>query len=327
MGVPSRPHSTTGVKRSRPHNLNVLQRRYHAEFYETVAKVMALRASYLQERILFVKGSEMVAILKGLGARDEDFPLIQRISDSTGPDPTFEYRTVTAARYCLDSETRCIQRLEKRSPLSARAADEHYKRYDPGPQREFDEASMEVQGNTVVQALMLFKALVVHKVAVFPREKLDYASHQWVCSVFNVRIMTDDRQGVQGEPATGGVQSDGSDHTMTVLLGSSNMRSDSAVTYLHDNLETTGAPLWETNPALIRGRVQHRNFLDTLVFADHHYKRCVTQLNASDPSERAWRDMLVVFTRRPKLDEHGVGHTETQTLHATCPLQIPIWLP
>ncbi|PYI14020.1 hypothetical protein BO99DRAFT_426657 [Aspergillus violaceofuscus CBS 115571] len=321
----TRPLQTSSAGRSTPHNLNVLQRRYHAEFYKTVAKVMALRETYLQERIIFVKSSEMVPILKGLGARDEDFELIQKISDTTGPDPTLEYRTITSARYCLDFETRCIQRLEKR-PCGPKT-EEPYKRYDPGVQREFEEAPLEMQGNTVVQALMLFKALVFHKVPILPREKLDYTSHQWVCTVLNVRIFTDDRQGVQGEPAPGGVHSDGSDHTMTVLLGSSNMRSDSAVTYLHDNLETTGAPLWETNPALIRARVQHRDFLDTLIFADNHYKRCVTQLNACDPSDRALRDMLVIFTRRPKRDDHGLGHAETQALHTTCPLQIPLWLP
>ena len=79
----------------------------------------------------------------------------------------------------------------------------------------------------------------------------------WITTLFNGRTHTDARTGLQGEPALEGVHSDGSDHTMTVFLGSDNMRPDSAVTFMHDNQETTGVTLGETNPALIRARVQH----------------------------------------------------------------------
>ncbi|OJJ88405.1 uncharacterized protein ASPGLDRAFT_1499262 [Aspergillus glaucus CBS 516.65] len=88
---------------------------------------------------------------------------------------------------------------------------------------------------------------------------------------------------------------------MTVFLGSDNMRPDSAVTFMHDNQETTGVMLDETNPALIRARVQHRGFLDTLVFMDHDFKHSVTSVYAVDEERVAVRDMLVVFTRKPKV--------------------------
>ena len=267
----------------------------------------------------------MIPILGGLGAREEDFVSVKQISDLTGPDPTLDYRSVTYGRYCIDPETRSIRRLEAQ-PYTL-TVQEDYKRHDSGIPRMFDETPTDMQGNTVIQALMLFKALVFQGVPVTPRERLDYTSPAWICTMFNARTHTSKNHGIFGEPALEGVHSDGSDHTMTVFLGSQNMRPDSAVTFMHDNEETTGVQIWETNPTLIRARVHHRNFLDTLVFVDHDFKHSVTSVHQLDAAQPASRDMLVVFTRRPKLEGHVSGYADTMELHSTAPLHLPMWLP
>jgi hypothetical protein len=308
-----------------PHILNVLERRYHAQFYESIAAIMALRNSYLQNRFIFVRGDDMIPILTGLGAREDDFEYVKQISDLTGPDPTLDYRSVTYGRYCIDPETRSIRRLESQ-PYTL-TEQEDYKRHDSGIPRMFDEAPTDMQGNTVVQALMLFKALVFQGVPITHRDRLDYSSPAWICTMFNARTHTSKNNGIFGEPALEGVHSDGSDHTMTVFLGSQNMRVDSAVTFMHDNEETTGVQIWETNPTLIRARVHHQHFLDTLVFVDHDFKHSVTSVHQLDASQPACRDMLVVFTRRPKLEGHVSGYADTMELHCTEPLHLPMWLP
>ncbi|KAG9256672.1 2OG-Fe dioxygenase-domain-containing protein [Emericellopsis atlantica] len=286
---------------------------------------MTLRTSYLRNRYIFVKGEDMIPILSGLGARQEDFESVQQISDLTGPDPTLDYRSVTYGRYCIDPETRSIRRLESQ-PYTL-TVQEDYKRHDSGVPRTFDEAPSDMQGNTVVQALLLFKALIFHGVQVPPRDRLDYSSSRWVTIMFNARTHTARNQGIFGEPALEGVHSDGSDHTMTVFLGSHNMRADSAVTFMHDNQETTGVQTWETNPTLIKGRVHHQHLLDTLIFVDHEFKHSVTSVHQQDDSYPATRDMLVVFTRRPKMSGHVSGYADTMDLHPTAPLHVPMWLP
>jgi hypothetical protein len=194
--------------RRAPHILNVLEQRYNARFYEAIASIMALRTSYLEDRFIFVRGKEMVPILQGLGARDEDFEFVQEISDLTGPDPTLDYRSVTYGRYCIDPETRSIRRLESQ-PYTL-TVQEDYKRHDSGVPRMFDEAPLEMQGNTVVQALMIFKSLVFQGVPITPRDRLDYSAPAWICTMFNARTHTAKNSGVFGEPALEGVHSDGS---------------------------------------------------------------------------------------------------------------------
>lgn len=311
--------------RRTPHILNVLEQRYHARFYQSIASIMALRASFLRDRHVFVRGEDMVPILKGLGAREDDFELVKQISDLTGPDPTLDYRTVTYGRYCIDPETRSIRRLAAQ-PYTL-TVQEDYKRHDSGIPRMFDETPLEMQGNTVVQALMLFKALIFQNVPITPRAGLDYSSPSWVCTMFNARTHTATNSGIFGEPALEGVHSDGSDFTMTVFLGSTNMRADSAVTFMHANRETTGVQTCETQPTNIQARVHHRAFLDLLMFADHDFKHSVTSVHQADAGAPATRDMLVVFTRRPKLDAHVSGYADSMELHATEPLHLPMWLP
>lgn len=308
-----------------PHDLNVLDHRYDAKFYRSIATIMALRQAYIRDRFIFVKGEDMVPILKGLGARDADFGLLHSVSDQAGPDPTLDYRTVSFGRYCIDSDTRSIRRLENQ-PYTL-TVEEDYVRHDSGIPRIFAETPAEMQRNTVIQALMVFKALVFQNVPITPRDRLDYSSHAWICMMFNARTFTDHSKGIVGEPALEGVHSDGSDHTMTVFLDSTNMTPGSAVTFLHDNKEATGVPVSQVDPALIKARVQHRDFLDTLVFIDHDHKHSVTSVEPRCASSIARRDMLVVFTRRPKMAGHVSGYGDSMARHPQSPMQIPLWQP
>lgn len=38
-----------------PHTLNVHDQRYNSHFYNTIATIMALRQTYLQDRFIFVR--------------------------------------------------------------------------------------------------------------------------------------------------------------------------------------------------------------------------------------------------------------------------------
>ncbi|KAJ5889083.1 hypothetical protein N7495_009124 [Penicillium taxi] len=117
------------------------------------------------------------------------------------------------------------------------------------------------------------------------------------CTLFNLRTVTN--KDLVGEPALEGVHSDGVDFTMTTFLGSENMTSDSAVTFLHD-MRAKNALRWdEVNPVHTMGSYQHRDFLDTLLFVDHERKHSLSPVHAVDPAWPATRDMLIFFTRKP----------------------------
>ncbi|OGM41541.1 hypothetical protein ABOM_010353 [Aspergillus bombycis] len=191
----------------KPHNLNIHENRHDAKFYDTMATIMSLRQTYMNDRFIFVKGKDMVPILKGLGARDTDFELLKSISDQTSPDPTLDYRAASLGCYCIDFEARDIRRLEQQ-PYTL-TVQEDYKRHDSAIRRIFAEVPTDMQENTVVQALMIFMALVFQDVPITPRDQLDYSSQSWVCMIFNGRIVTDISKGIFGEPALEGVHSDG----------------------------------------------------------------------------------------------------------------------
>src|SRR5204863_9254361 len=132
-------------------------------------------------------------------------------------------------------------------------------RHDSGQLRSFDEIQDDLQLNSALQALFALKFLVVHDVAVARRPCLDYNSDRWICTLFNIRTVTNAE--LLGEPALEGVHSDGVDHTMCTFLGSTNMTADSAVTLIHDMREGNAKRWNETDPQLLLGRERHRDFL------------------------------------------------------------------
>lgn len=111
-------------------------------------------------------------------------------------------------------------------------------RHDSGMTREFEEVGEDLQQNSVLHALFLFQAFMVHGVEHKHRPKLDYDINTWICTLFNLHTVT--QRDILGEPALEGVHSDGVDATMTTLLGRTNMTEDSAVTFLHTPDEVNG---------------------------------------------------------------------------------------
>lgn len=289
----------------------------------SISKIMELRKTYLQDRYIYVESDSMIAILKGLGATDEDLIFIQTVSDNLPPDPTLPFRESKNGRFCFDSEGKNIRRLEFQ-PF-ALSVTEDFKRHDSDQIRHFAEIENDLQLNTVFQALLLFKNMILHQVPISPRPHLDYADSRWICTVFNLRTVTTPE--ILGEPALEGVHTDGVDHTMTTFLGSANMGARSCVTALHSNGEETGIAHSQTRPEHCLAKVQHRNLLDTLVIADNERKHSLSPLVPEDPGKRATRDMLIFFTRKPATKGHVSEHIDSKDSHRKLAMEIPLQLP
>ncbi|KAF7549639.1 hypothetical protein G7Z17_g6246 [Cylindrodendrum hubeiense] len=303
--------------------LDIAARQQEPQLYQAIATIMKIRKRYLQERFVFTESAEMVPLLAQLGATQEDFARLQEVSDHLYKDPTLPFRRSRNGRFCFDMEARKLRRLEFQ-PF-ALSLEEDFKRHDSGQVRVFDEVEDELQLNTAFQALMVFKAAIIHGVETVFRDKLNYNTKNWVCTLFSLRTVTTPE--ILGEPALEGVHSDGVDHTMTTYLGSNNMQAKSAVTYMHEMAETTGVSVDDTKTTLIRARAHHRNFLDTLIVVDHEYKHSLSPVYAIDPTREATRDMLIFFTRKPVVDGHISSAMDSLKPHEELPMEIPIFAP
>ncbi|MGY0233308.1 2OG-Fe dioxygenase family protein [Longispora urticae] len=285
-----------------------------------MSTVMDVRSAYIRARWAFVDGAEMVPLLSSLGATDEDFERLKLVSDQLESDPTLPFRRSRNGRFCLDPRTRRGYRLESQPFVLSR--EEDFVRHDSETPRRFVEVQDDLQHNTALQALLLLQFLVVNGVDIARRPRLDYDRDEWICTLFNLRTVT--TSGLLGEPALEGVHSDGVDHTMTTFLGSRNMTADSAETFLHDMAEVNGNRWNETDPALVRGRVRHRDFLDTLLLVDHEYKHSVSPVHQIDDAEPALRDMLIFFTRKPAEQGHVSFRYDSVAPHRTLPVSFDI---
>lgn len=135
--------------------------------HSTIAEIMELRKAYVQDRYIYVEHDSMVPILKGLGAIEGDFNLIENVSEDLAPDPTLPFREVKNGRFCFDSKKGYIRRLEFQPYLLSVA--EGFKRHDSDQMRHFAEIGNDLQLNTVFQALLLFKNMILHQVPIAPR--------------------------------------------------------------------------------------------------------------------------------------------------------------
>ena len=306
-----------------PEQLNILQNSQKPEFYQAISKIMAHRQDYVNNRFIWVPAEEMIDICMGLGATKEDLARLPEVSEKLYFDPTLPFRKTRNGRFCFDYDSQSIRRLEFQ-PF-ALSAEEDFERYDSGVMRRFDEIEDDLQLNTVLQGLLIFKAMVVHGVKIAHRPKLDYEVNKNILTLFSLRTTTN--QDILGEPALEGIHSDGVDHTMTTLLGHSNMRSDSAVTFMHNMDERTGIPLNDAKPENIRARVQHTKLLDTLVLADHEAKHSLSPVYQDDLSKDATRDMLVFFTRKPVERDHISGKIDSLNSHQEKKMEIPLFVP
>lgn len=308
--------------------LDITKQVFKPSYYQAVAEIMKLRSKYITNRSVFIEGSDMASLLLGLGATRADLDALQRVSDNLYSDPTLPFRRSRNGRFCFDFSTSSVRRLEFQ-PF-ALSVEEDFKRHDSGQIRVFDEVQDELQLNTAFQALLVFKGMICHGVATAQRPRLDYYSDKWVCTLFNLRTVT--TPSILGEPALEGVHTDGVDHTMTTYLGSENMdlAANSAVTFMHDMNEETGAKYTEIKPQNLRSRVQHRHFLDTLLLVDTENKHSLSPVLPVDGTKEAMRDMLIFFTRRP-VKKDGGGHIsesiDSFRPHGELPMEVPLFLP
>ncbi|PHH63371.1 hypothetical protein CDD81_6068 [Ophiocordyceps australis] len=316
-------HAVQPRSRVPPGQLNITQHRYKPSFYDAVAKTMQIRQQYIEKRCVFIESHEMLPLLIGLGARPEDLPLLAGVSEHLVSDPTLAYRLSRSGRFLIDYDSLSLQRLEFQ-PFTL-TFDEDFKRYDSGQIRYFDEMQNDLQLNTFLQALFIFKAMVIYGVEIAHRPLLRYDCNKYVCTLFNLRTFTNSQ--VLGEPALEGVHADGVDHTMTTFLGAKNMSDNSAVTFMHDMNETTGIPFNQASPANLLARVQHRKILDTLILVDHERKHSLSPVYPIDDSKEATRDMLIFFTRRPVEKTHVSGAIDSLVPHTKLPMNIPIFVP
>ncbi|GAA0418163.1 2OG-Fe dioxygenase family protein [Streptomyces luteireticuli] len=284
------------------------------------AEIRDIKSRYIRDRSVFVEGPRMAGILRSLGASAADLESLELVSDGLSSDPTLPFRKSRNGRFRLDPVARRASRLEFQPFVLSK--EEDFVRHDSGELRVFEEVQDDLQLNTAFQALLAFKLLVVDGVRTAHRPFLDYGSTDWICTLFNLRTVTD--AALLGEPALEGVHSDGVDHTMTTLLGSTNMTEDSAVTYLHDMGETNGVRWHETDPELVLGHVRHGRFLDTLLVVDHERKHSVSPVTAADPGQPSTRDMLIFFTRRPAAAGHVSHHYDSLRPHTGLPMSVEL---
>jgi hypothetical protein len=307
VNAPSKPHSITGSRRIQVDE---------SLCGSTMSKIDRIRSDYIHDRAVFLDGVEIAGILLGLGATEDDLNRLRSVSDGLTKDPTLSFRKTRNGRYCFDADGGRVYRLEFNPYLLS--PEEDFIRLDSGITRHFDEVGNDLQLNSAVQALFAFKYLIFHDVPFAQRRKLDYSDSRWVCTLFNIRTITE--IGVVGEPAIEGVHTDGVDHTMTTFVGSDNMTDDSAVTFVHDMREKTANRWYEADESLLTGRYQHRNFLDTLIVVDHERKHSVSPVKAVDPQRPATRDMLIFFTRKPVTKDHPTYPYDSLKAHPALPM-------
>ncbi|KAJ1333207.1 2OG-Fe dioxygenase family protein [Microdochium nivale] len=291
-----------------------------ATFSSAIAKIVAIKQTYLQNRHAWIEARQMIPILLGLGATEEDIAKLGNVSGTLESDPTLPFRKTRTEKFSLDLVTNLIRRLEPQ-PFVLNGT-EDFNRHDSGQHRWFKECGDDIHYNTAFQALLIFKWLVVGGVETLPRPGLNYESPTSVCTMFHVRTLTTPT--MLGEPALEGVHTDGVDHTMTTFLGAENMGPKSAATYLHAKDERGGIPLHETSPEKILGRVRHVKLLDTLLLADYELKHSATALHPLDPAKDATRDMLVFFTRKPYNEAHYAAGADSLLPHPDYPVKIPV---
>ncbi|MFI6697455.1 2OG-Fe dioxygenase family protein [Streptomyces sp. NPDC050509] len=280
------------------------------------SEIAEIRSTYVRDRFVFVPGAQLTGIVKELGATDDDLENLATVSDGLKSDPTLPFRKTRTGRFGFDPRSMRVRRLEFQ-PFMLSLEDD-FVRHDSGRVRVFDEIQNDLQLNTALQALFVFKFMVFDGVTVTHRPKLGYDSDQWICTLLNVRTTTDGD--LIGEPALEGVHSDGVDHTMTTYLGSENMTDDSAVTFLHDMREVNGTRWHDANAHLVRAEAQHRDFLDTCLIVDHESKHSVSTLYAADRSKRATRDLLAFLTRKPVAEGHHSHSFDSLEPHRELPM-------
>ncbi len=282
-----------------------------------LADIEQIRQTYRENRFVFIDGGRMRTILRHLGATDQDIEALPSVGNHLAKDPTLPFRESRNGRFCFDFERDRLSRLEFQPFMLTK--DEDFVRHDSGTLRCFRGIQDELQLNTAFQALMRFQAKVCEGMVLKPRPKLDRESARWVSTVFHLRTITTPE--LVGEPALEGVHSDGVEHTMTTLVGRENLTADSAISRIHDARQKNGTRWNEADPEWVVGQAQHRDLLDTLLIVDSELKHSVSPVEAEDPAQRATRDMLILFTRRPTGPDHSTHPYDSLNPHPEIPFE------
>jgi len=260
-----------------------------------VSYLVQKREAMKMTKYLFFSGpEEMVNILKHVfGATDEDIEELRHVCDNMNQDPHLKFRKTSMYRLGLDLNLGTARRL-RREPFVLTEAD-GFKRHDSGLHRFFGEPQAWVFENSAFRALMQFKAFIMYGIDTLPRRGCDPARNWNMCGFFLRTITTPN---LLGEPAAEGVHQDGVEFTMTTMFKSGNMRADAAKSCLYNLKQEIGVQRHEADPQNIIDTVQHRNYLDTLIFVDNQLSHSVSPVHLDDPKRGAHRDMAVLFTRR-----------------------------
>ena len=248
-------------------------------------------------RNVWINGNEMSSILKNLfGATEEDLVALENSCDNMNHDPALKFRKMANCRLGLDLVDGTARRLE-RSPHIL-TANEGFKRHDSGKYRFFGEVQDWVVQNTAFQAIIKFKSFMMYNVKTRPRKGCD-PNAMFSQTIFFARTIS--TPNIMGEPAAEGVHQDGVEFTMTTLLKSKNVdyeNQKAAISHLFNLNQTIGVSINEANSDNVISEAQHRHFLDTLLFIDNEMSHAVSTCKMIDPTDVAFRDMLLLFSRR-----------------------------
>lgn len=262
----------------------------------------------------------MKEILRFLGSSENDLKTLESSGGNLWEDPTLPFRESRNGRFLINFERNSIKRLCFQ-PFVLSEEEEFIRDYS-GLLRNFRGIQDEIQLNTAFQSLLKFQAIIFHGMPIKQRINLTTENTKWVSTAFQLRTITS--KNLIGEPVQEGVHSDGVEHTMTTLLYSKNMTSDSAVSTIHSGMEKLGVPWNKINPNYVVGQFQHKHFLDTLLIVDSELRHSVSPVYAIDNEIEAIRDMIILFTRRPKSEMHSTFKYDSLNEHMEIPLEIKL---
>jgi len=254
--------------------------------------------SFKKNKYIFIEGEQLKEILKNLWhAKEEDFPPLQDVCDNMPNDPFLHFRKVSNYDLIFNLELKNAYRAT-RKPYILDVKD-GYIRDDSGIHRFFGETQDWTLQNTAFQALQSFKAYMISNAKdLVPLKPGCDDSRNWRQSGNFARVTS--APGVFSNPTPEGVHQDGTEFTMTTLFKSLNIDFEKGAvkSTLLSLSQERGTPYNEVESKNIIDVVQHKNFLDTLLFADYEFTHVVSPFQPIDDSSISHRDMGIFFTRR-----------------------------
>jgi len=277
-----------------------------------------------RQKYVWLDGSETRAILKHVfRAREDDLDAFEHASDNMNHDPYLAFKKRNMYRLAMDLEQGTARRLT-RVPYVL-SEDDGLVNETSNMHRFFGETQDWVMHNTAFQGLTALKAFLIYGTMdlISPRPGND-PTRNYNCTGNFHRIIT--TPNIIGTSTPEGVHQDGAEYTMTTFLKSHNVDFDggSAVVSLLNLNSQLGVDWDQFDPKTVIAETQHRNFLDTLIFADSEMNHVATPMRLLDESKPAHRDIVVVTSRRMAIkggsyptapfEEHEISH---QTLPCT----------